>query len=71
MTVTPPYTDLPYGKILALFDAANLRLDANGGISNVSLTAFEKTGRAGNGVCEVGELDATTSGVIGAALIEW
>ncbi len=63
VTVAPPYGALSYGKLLQLFDVAEPALGAaGGGISNVSLSAVEKTGRAGNGICEVGELDDTTSG---------
>ena len=64
VAVRPPYGALPLTRVLHLFDAAAAAAPRTGAGAafNVSVTAASRTGRVGNGVCEVGEF-RTSPGV--------
>lgn len=61
VTVAPPYGSMPYGKLLEKLVSEDGLATGSDGLSNVTLVGAYKTGQAGNGICEVGELGSTAN----------
>lgn len=60
MWVIPPYGSLSYAQLLQLLGNSSAA-DASAAVRLTGISSFSKSGLAGNGLCELGELPTADS----------